>query len=322
MFSRTIARLAVGVLLTVALCGCAAKRAPFTIGVNGWPPCEIWYVAEKQGFFGKTPVRIVRFSIWSDNMASLYKGNLDLTHATYLNALYYADKGEKAKIILSSDTILGGDGLVLKASLEGVQALRGGRVAVEVNTDEHFLLRKALDSFGLTEKDISIVSTTSEEAGKMFIEGTVDGCFTYDPFLSDAAAKGGGRIVWTTKDLPGYMTDVLVATEKAIENRRSDLCAVLSAWYKAQDYIRSNPAEAFALMAEKEGMTPEVFTAFYNSFILFSAQENAAIFRAPAFRKILSEMNEFLLSHRAIREPVNIDEAFTTDIVKRVAKAK
>jgi ABC-type nitrate/sulfonate/bicarbonate transport system substrate-binding protein len=59
MSSRTIVRLVVGVLLTVTLSGCAGRKAPFTIGVNGWPPCEIWYVAEKQGYFGKTPVKIV-----------------------------------------------------------------------------------------------------------------------------------------------------------------------------------------------------------------------------------------------------------------------
>jgi len=322
MSSRTIVRLVVAILLIVTFSGCAGKRAPFRIGVNGWPPCEIWYVAEKKGYFGKTPVEIVRFSIWSDNMISLYKGNLDLTHATYLNALYYADKGEKAKIILSSDTILGGDGLVLKNSLEGAKALHGKRVAVEVNTDEHFLLRKALESFGLTEKDITIVSTSSEEAKKMFIEGAVDACFTYEPFLGEAAAKGGGRIVWTTKDLPGYMIDVLVVTEKAIKNRRTDLYAVLSAWYKAQEYIRSNPAEAFALMAEKEGMSPEDFATFYNSFTLFTAKENVEIFGSPTFRTVLSEMNEFLLSHRAIRERVDIDEVFTAEIVKKVEQAK
>lgn len=320
MPSKIVARLVFGLLLTIALCACTGGRAPFTIGVNGWPPCEIWYVAEKLGYFGKVPVRIVRFSIWSDNMASLYKGNLDLTHATYLNALYYADKGEKAKIILSSDTILGGDGLVLRKSLENAQALRGKKVAVEVNTDEHFLLRKALESFGMSEDDISIVSTSSEQASEMFIEGAVDACFTYDPFLS--AAAGTGRIVWTTRDLPGYMTDVLVATEKAIENRRGDLCAVLAAWYKAQEYIRLNPAEAFALMAEKEGLPPEEFAAFYDSFLYFSARESLEIFRAPAFRTILTEMNEFLLSHRAIRAPVDIDRVFSADIVKRVAKAK
>jgi NitT/TauT family transport system substrate-binding protein len=150
----------------------------------------------------------------------------------------------------------------------------------------------------------------------------VDACFTYDPFLRDAAATGAGRIVWTTRNLPGYMTDVLVATEKAIENRPGDLYTVLSAWYKAQDYIRSNRAEAFELMAEKEGLTAEQFATFYNSFLWFSAQENVEIFRAPAFRTILSEMNEFLLSHRAIRASLDIDQVFTADIVRKVARAK
>jgi len=308
--------------LIATFASCAEKQAPLRIGVNDWPPCEIWYIAEKNGYFGKTPVELIRFSVWSDNMASLYQGKLDVTHATYLNALYYADKGEKSKIILSSDTILGGDGLVLKNSLESGKALHGKKIAVEVNTDEHFLLRKALESFGLTESDITIVSATSEEAARMFIEGAVEACATYEPFLSDAAVRGEGWIIWTTKDLPGYMIDVLLATEEAIEERRTDLQAVLSAWYRAQDYVRSNPEESFAIMAEKEGMTPEDFAAFYNSFTLYSAEENVEIFASSGFRAALSEMKEFLLSHRSIQAPLDIDEVFTAEIVRKAARAK
>jgi len=322
MSSKTHMQPIIVALLIVTFASCTGKQAPLRIGVNDWPPCEIWYVAEKNGYFGKTPVELIRFSVWSDNMASLYQGKLDVTHATYLNALYYADKGEKARIILSSDTILGGDGLVLKNSLESGKALRGKKIAVEVNTDEHFLMRKALESFGLTESDITIVSATSEEAARMFIEGAVEACATYEPFLSDAAANGEGRIIWTTKDLPGYMIDVLVATEEAIEERQTDLQAVLSAWYRAQEYIRSNPEESFAIMAEKEGVTPEDFAAFYNSFTLYSAEENVEIFASSGFRAALSEMKEFLLSHRSIQAPLDIDEVFTAEIVRKAARAK
>ncbi len=325
MPSRTSIPFAVPLLVIAAiagLAGCAGPRRPLRIGVNAWPPCELWYVAEKMGYFGRTPVEIVRFSVWSDNMSSLYRGNLDLTHATYYNALYYSDKGEPARIILSTDAVPGGDGLVVRSSLEGVKALRGKRVAVEVNTDEHFLLLKALESFGLTEKDLTIVSTTSEQAARMFIEGQVEACFTYEPFLGEAAAEGGGTVVWTTEKLPGRMIDVLVATEEAITGRRNDLQAVLSAWYKAQEYVRSNPAQAFALMAEQEGMSPRDFAAFYRRFTLFSARDNLEIFRSPAFRAVLSEMADCLLSHGAVQEEVKFDEVFTPEIVERVARSK
>ena len=174
-------------------------------------------------------------------MDSLYKGNVNLTHSTYFNSVYYHDKGVEGKIILSSDTIAGSDGFVIKKEKLDKKDLSGISIAVEINTDEHFLLKKALDSMGMNEEDVVIRSATSAEASELFRNNTVDACFTYEPFLSQAAESGGGEIVWTTMDLPGYMIDVLVADGKTIRNREKDLEDIISAWYRAQKIYQRKP---------------------------------------------------------------------------------
>ena len=308
----------IGLLLITVLTitGCLRSTTPIRIGTNAWPPCEIWQIAEEQGFFGQTPVEIVRFSNWSDNMSSLYKGNVDITHATYFNAVYYHDKGEAGKIILSSDYILGSDGLVVKNSIVRGEDLIGKTIAVEINTDEHFLLKKALEEYGLTEEDVILRSTTSIAAMELFIAGEVDACFTYDPFLRQAAEKGAGKIIWTTEALPGYMVDVLVAREETIRNRHKDLETILAAWFQAQEYISSNSREVFPQMADVENMATESFAGFYNSFTFLTAEENRAIFASSLFYNKLEEMNEFLLQHGAIKSKADVGELFTADIVK------
>lgn len=297
------------------LTGCVGNRAPLRIGVNPWPPCELWYVAEKQGYFGSLPVQIVRFSTWSDNMASLYSGKVDVTHASYFNALYYSDKGEKGQIILVSDTLLGGDGLAVKNTVGSIIALKGKRVAVEINTDEHFLLNKALESFRLSEEDVVIVPCTSAEARDFFVAGKVDACFTYEPFLTDAAVSGNGTVIWTTRDKPDYMMDVLVGREEKVSKRSKDFVVLLNAWYRAQTYIKGHEQEAFPLLGAKEQMGAEDFGAFYKSFTFFSASENKDILRSAAFREKLREMNEFLAEHKSIGAKADIDAIATTRII-------
>ncbi len=152
----------------------------------------------------------------------------------------------------------------------------------------------------------------------MFARGAVDACFTYEPFLGEAAAHGGS-IIWSTRDLPGYMIDVLVATERAIASRRGDLETVVSAWYRAQQYIEEHPEESFALMGAREGMSAKEFGAFYRSFTLFSARQNREIFASAGFRSVLSEMRDFLLSHRAIGSGFAVDEVFTDRIANAAA---
>ena len=306
--------LGVACFIVVLLSGCANARAPIRIGVNPWPPCEIWYAAQQQGYFNGLPVQIVRFSTWTDNMAALCKGNIDLTHSSYFNSVYYSDKGEKGRIILISDTLLGGDGLAVKRSIQNGAELKGKRIAVEVNTDEHFLLRKALASFKLDESDVTIRSCTSEEARDLFLSNSVDACFTYEPYLSEAASRGNGRVLWTTQDAPGYMVDVLVARDQVVQKRAADLRTVIGGWYRAQEYLRGHASEAYAALAANEGMSGVDFRSFFESFTFFSAEDNRRILGSADFHGKLGEMRDFLLSHKAVSADVNVDSVSTADI--------
>ncbi|MBM3495381.1 MAG: transporter substrate-binding domain-containing protein [Armatimonadetes bacterium] len=314
MRASTYKALPVAVLF-LALSACTPGREPIRIGVNAWPPCELWYVAEAQGYFAGLDVELVRFSTWTDNMSSLYSGKLDVTHASYLNALFYSDKGTAGRIILVSDTLLGGDGFVVRIGIEG-DALKGKRVAVEVNTDEHFLLQRALISFGLREDDVSIVPSTSAATRDLFVEGKVDAAFTYEPYLSDAASAGGGRVVWTTRNSPGYMMDVLIATDESVRKRSADLVKLLAAWYRAQAFVRDNPDKAFATMAPLEGMSVDDFRPFYRSFTFYDAEENRRLLGSDDFLDRLREMNEFLVAHRAIAAKADMASLYTRRIVE------
>ncbi|MBI9104854.1 MAG: ABC transporter substrate-binding protein [Spirochaetales bacterium] len=309
----------------ISISGCVQDKAPIRIGTNAWPPCEIWYVAEQQGMFESVPVEIKRFSSWTDNMSSLYKGNIDITHATYFNAVYFHDKGEAGTIILSTDVIQGSDGLVVRSGFiedSGFNSdrFRGKLVAVEINTDEHFLLKKALDEYGLSEEDVELRSMTSYEASEAFINGEVDAAFVYEPFLTQAAEEGSGNIIWTTKELPGYMIDVLIVRNKVLETRRKDVAQLISAWYDAQDYIRTERGEVFAVMAANEDMPADVFEAFYDGFTFFSPEENVEIFNSKAFRARLEEMNDFLLEHNAITQKAEVSSLYSADIVEELAE--
>ncbi|WP_164885238.1 ABC transporter substrate-binding protein [Geovibrio thiophilus] len=278
----------------ILLTSCKKDDTPVRIGVNGWPPCEIWYVAQQQGYFGDVPVQIVRFSAWTDNMKSLYLGNTDITHATYFNALYFLDKGEQAKIVLSSDTIDGGDGLTVKNGISSVSELRGKTIAVEINTDEHFLLYKTLKQAGISLSDVNLLNSSAADGRDHFINNEADAVYTYEPYLSQAASNGGGKIISTAKELPGYMTDTLMASQKLINDRPEEIKTIITAWYKAQAYILANPEESFGLMAANEKMTPEDFAAFYRSFRFFTAEENRSIPSSENFVEVVTEIADFL----------------------------
>lgn len=295
--------------------GCAGEKRPLRIGINDWPPCAIWAIAEKEGFLKGTPIEVIHFENWSDSISSLYLGKLDFTHASYLNAIFYAGKGESAKIILSLDTIAGSDGLVLSNRLASPRDLVGARIAVEVDTDEHFLLYKALANFGVPSSSVKLVSTTSKDAARLFLAGEVEACFTYDPYLSEAAASGKGRMVWSTRDAPGYMVDVLVASDSVLKSRKADSARLTKAWFRSLEFIKAQPDKAFPVMAEALGMKLEDFRPFFEAFEFYSAEDNRRIFASGSFKSTLAEMTEFLVKEQAIPAALPLAELYTDRFV-------
>lgn len=308
--------LSVIVVIVVLMTACVKEKEPIRIGVNSWPPCEVWYLAEELGYFQDLPVELVRFTAWSDNMASLYVDKIDITHSTYFNSIYFSDKGEDAVLLAPIDYIVGGDGMAIKEDIEDIADLKGKKVAVEVGTDEHYLLYKALEIKGIGVDEIEIISTPSYEAHNAFIENRVAGIFTYEPFLSIGANDGSGKIVFTTADLPGHMIDALVTSKQASLNRNKDLKIVMDAWYKTLDYIKENPQESFELMSKNEDMTAEAFGDFFNGFVFYSEEEALEKLESVELNALLIEMQNFALKNKLITEVKDTKEILKSPLLK------
>lgn len=302
-------------ILFLSLTACRKYEEPIKIGINDWPPCELWYIAEKQGYFEDTQVEIIRFSTWADNLTAFYLGKTDIVSSSYFNTLYYDKKGEGAKIILTADMIKGGDGLVVKNYIEDLKDLKGKKIAVELGTDEHFLLHKVLEKIGLKEEEVTIIPAASKEGMEKFIRGEIDACLTYEPFMTQAAQGGGGRVTLTTADLPNYVIDVLLARNEVLEKRKKDYSNLIRAWYKAQKFVKENPEEAYKIMSSKESITLEEFKLFYESFEMFSLEENKKIFSSEKFKEKLMEMDDFLFENGLISDRVEIEEIYTDEII-------
>lgn len=303
-------------VLLVLISGCQSEPETIRIGVNDWPPCEVWYVALEQDLFEDVNVELVRFSTWSDNMNALYLGNIDITHSTYFNNILFSEKGEWGQMIAPIDTTLGGDGLVIRNTLKSGYDLKGMKIAVEVGTDEHYLLYKALEHFDVRIEDVEIVSASSAKTAELFINNEVDAIFTYEPYMSQAATEGDGQIIYTTADIPGHMVDVLVGNKTRMDEHTEAFVNVMKGYYEARVYI--DQTQDFDMMAANEQMDPEFFGAFYNSFQLFRPTEAKEIMDSDNYRAIHDEMAQFVLDYQLANQVKTLEDLMRDDIINGV----
>ena len=253
------------VLLAVLLAlqaGCLSRpKEPLRIGVNAWPPFELLYLAREKGFFDaeKVDVDLVDFSSYTGILRSYHQGNVDGFLAT-LNEVQIADNFQDLPaVILVVDYSFGGDALVVRDGIDTLKALRGKRIAFEESALGSYELERVLEIGGLAQDDIVAVSRLPEEAEQDFHRGTVDGVITYEPGLGRLLRDQGARVLFSSRDIPGEILDVMAMRRSVLDARSDEVRRVLRAWFRAVAYMNKRPQEAAAEMARRQHVTVEEF---------------------------------------------------------------
>ncbi|MGN1318235.1 MAG: aliphatic sulfonate ABC transporter substrate-binding protein [Lachnospirales bacterium] len=244
-----------------------------TLGMVPWPAFEIFYLADEKGIFEKNglDVDIQEFSSTTDNSSAFVGGQLDFcTYASAESIAPYAE-GAGFKVVLLADKSNGCEGLVATSDIKTVADLKGKTVATQYCSVDHLLLLTLLQENGMTIDDINMVDMSIEAAGNAFIAGQCDAACIWDPYFSQAKAKGG-NVLYSTSDNPDIISDVLAASGDMIENHPDVVEAMVKSFYEAADYWRENGDESSEFMAEKLGVSKEEFNAQISGLIIPDAK--------------------------------------------------
>ena len=273
-------------MLSVVLSACGNKDNskgsddPISIALSPWPGWFFWYLVEEKGFFEKhgVNVKLEWFPVYSDSLQALATGKVDANSQTLSDTLPAASKGIKLKAVLVNDNSDGGDAIVSKSDIGSVKDLKGKTVATELGTVDHLLLLTALEQNGLSENDINYVNMTVNDAGPAFIAGNTDASVLWEPFQTKAVKEGKGKVLFSSKETPGLIPDLLVFRESVVQDRSEDVQKIIDAWFEALEYFKANEAESIEMMAKKAETTPEDFKLGFDSIKLFSNEDNVNAF--------------------------------------------
>jgi NitT/TauT family transport system substrate-binding protein len=296
-----------GLALACALAGLAprAAHAELKVGVSDWPGWVAWYVAEQKGLFKKhgANVKLVWFANYTDSISALSSGQLDANSQTWSDTLGPLAKGLPLKAVLVNDNSAGNDALMVSPKVKSFADLKGKSVAFEQYSVSHFVLATALAKNGMGQDDVKLVNLAAGDAAAAFIAGRVDAAVVWNPWVNQIEASGKGRALFTSKDMPGLIPDLLVAQEKAIQGKRKDLVGMIKAWFETEKFIRDQPDAAAAIMAKVVSMPPGEYKVFLPGTKFFDAAANKAAFDAAqplALASTAPSIAAFLAEHKLI----------------------
>jgi NitT/TauT family transport system substrate-binding protein len=278
-------------ILPAAVAAMLAATAPadagsIKLGHSTWVGYGPFYIARDKGFFKEEGVD-VELVIMEDTpikMGALMAGQLDLVASTVDEFPIYMKPGIGVRYVLAVDNSKGGDGIVATKDITTIEGLKGKKVAFEQGSVSQFFLNALLKDAGLSQSDIEAVNMAATDAGVAFAAGQVDAAVTWEPALSQGAKAENGHILLTSADKPGLITDVVAATETTLKEKGDDVKAFVRAWYRALDFIKSNPDEANAIMAQGVGgwlKDPQVFAETITGIEYLDKDMNIAFFGTP-----------------------------------------
>src|SRR5258708_17701467 len=218
-------------LLGVAPMERSAAAAPLSVGYSEWPGWVTWQVAIDKGWIKDAGLDVsFQWFDYSASMDAFTAGKIDADLMTNGDTLVTGAGGGRGVMIMLTDYSSGNDMIVGEPGIKGLKDLKGKKVGIEVGLVEHLLLLHALQTAGMTEKDVSLVNAKTNETPQVLASKHVAAIGAWQPISGQAMkAVPGARPLYTSAKAPGLIYDVLAVSPASLKAHRADWMKLIRA---------------------------------------------------------------------------------------------
>jgi NitT/TauT family transport system substrate-binding protein len=287
---KSSAFLALGLLSTAGLGSCKRQNtaAPLgdakssgqalRVGMVPWVGWSRAHIAEVQGFFEAEGVTVEQkvFGTVTEVNAALVAKELDLAWVVAADLVVLADEAPALKFIMAAD-YSGDVDAIVGSGISGPEEARGKKFAREDVPFQIVFLNRYLDSIGLTEKDVEIVSLPVPDATQALVAGEVDAIASYEPLVGEALKKKTGSKVLFSAQGTNVIINGLAGHAQVLQSRRKEVLAYMRALNKGLDFANSKPDEANKIIADWVGSTPEETVEILEKLNMLDLADNKSI---------------------------------------------
>ncbi|MCJ2183017.1 putative urea ABC transporter substrate-binding protein [Novosphingobium sp. 1949] len=309
---RNVAKAAMiaGALLTASCSGPSDKpqgeQKVFNIGWSiyaGWMP---WPYAQQAGIVKKwadkygITINIVQVNDYVESVNQYTAGKLDGVTVANMDALTIpAAGGKDTSAIIVGDYSNGNDGVLMKGS-DNLRDIKGKSVNLVELSVSHYLLARALDSVGMSLRDVKTVNTADADIVGAFASPDVQAAVAWNPQLLMMKKQAGAHEVFSSADIPGEILDLLVVDTKTLKANPKLGKALAGIWYDTVKLMKEQNAEgeaARAAMAKLAGASTQQFDDQLKTTYLYAdPKEAVAATDDPALIKTMTRVRDFSFS--------------------------
>jgi NitT/TauT family transport system substrate-binding protein len=302
------------------------EKGPLRIAYSDWPGWVAWEIGIQKGWFKEEGVDVdFKWFEYVPSMEAFSAGKVDAVTMTNGDALVTGSSGSKSVGILMNDYSNGNDMVVAKPGIKNMAALKGKKIGVEVGFLSHLLLINALKSVGLKDTDVELVNVPTDQTPQVLKAGEVSAIVAWQPNSGQALKEvPGSKAVFTSKDVPGLIYDLLYVTPKSLSERRDDWKKVAKVWFRIADFIKKpeNMDEASKIMAARVGLSADQYKALMSGTFFLDLKGNLEHFKKGDTLMSLyggsKVVDQFQLDNKIYKEPVAYEQYLDPSIVEEL----
>jgi NitT/TauT family transport system substrate-binding protein len=316
-------KLLVTPLAALAITGSALHADPLKLAYSDWPGYTVLEIAKQKGWFKEAGLDVDL--VWFDYGPSLdafSSGKVDGVACVPTDALVIGASGTKGKIVAITDYSDGNDKVIGAPGVNSVKDLKGKKVAVEVGLVDHLLLLKALEANGLTQNDITLVNTPTNNVPQVLGSGSVAaGCAWY-PISGQALSQvPGSKALYTSADAPGLIYDIILVNPSSLAANKEAWSKIAGIFYKCVDYLMDPKThdDAVKIMAAKVGADPKEYSKnLPGTHFLTLAEAKKAIKKGDGLDSLYGSMvvgDKFNVDNKVYKESQNVPSYIAPSII-------
>jgi NitT/TauT family transport system substrate-binding protein len=299
-----------GLVIALLATGCK-KEHEYQIAWSVWTGWMPFKLMEAKGFLAHRAaekgvnVKLVEFNAYMDSVTAFAAGQVDGCAMTSMEALQPAAAGIETVAIVANDTSNGGDGVLVRG-IDDLRGLKGKEILLAELSVSHYLLVRGLDSVGLKERDVKIKNMDGDLAGKAFVtDSSVEAVTTWNPHLFHAVEGGKGKVIYSSKQIPGEIIDLLVMNNNALKEDPNLGWVLTEAWYDAMSAIEDPTTrdDSIKIMAAAAGASVEEFKKMLEGTDLLTDRRKAAeLLESDRLKATMEKIKTFSVDHDLVKE--------------------
>jgi len=260
-----------------------AGWAPIFLANGGTAPNPDSLFAKKYGF--KLDIKIIDSP--SASIQAFASGDVHVTAWTLdMIPLFYeqlkADSRALPRAFLQVDWSNGGDGLVVRDSIDSVADLKGKKIALAQHSPSHYLILNLLINAGLQPSDVDFRFTEDafQAAAAFNADRSLAACVSWAPDIYNLSEVKGNKLLVSTATANKLIADVMFSRADFVRDHPKVIDGLVRGYFDAVDMLKSEDSrkKAAGLMAKAYGLPPEEAEAMLGDAHWTNYAENREFF--------------------------------------------